>query len=143
MLPAPLTPETAASLKKRIEELEGQLQASERRVRLVQKQKMKAIQEKETLKKQMHRFLAPDQLKSMEKHTMRGTPWTAATIQKSLKLRLSCGSRGYNIVRELTAPFPSEGNIQRHVENYKFSPRVLSEVLQSLAVKACAICQFS
>lgn len=131
----PLTAETVAALQKRIQELESQLQASQRRVGLVQRQKNKAIHEKDLMKKQLHRFLAPDQLRSMEKRTMRGTPWTAATIQKALKLRLACGSRGYNTVRELTTPLPTERTIQRHIANYKFSPGVLSEILQSLAMK--------
>lgn len=52
----PLTAETAATLNKRIQELESQLQASQRRVGLVQRQKRKAVHEKESLKKQSHHF---------------------------------------------------------------------------------------
>ncbi|KAH8042724.1 hypothetical protein HPB51_025567 [Rhipicephalus microplus] len=66
---------------------------------------------------------------------MRGKQWSTVTIKKGLKLRLACGSKGYNAVRELAVPLPSERTLQRRVENCKFSPGILHEVLKFLALK--------
>ncbi|KAM7304484.1 uncharacterized protein ISCGN_014384 [Ixodes scapularis] len=71
----------------------------------------------------------------METSTMKGTPWSTPTIEKALKLRLSCGSRGYNVVRETGTPLPAERTLQRQLEKFKFAPGILHEILDSLAVK--------
>ncbi|KAH7950484.1 hypothetical protein HPB49_024404 [Dermacentor silvarum] len=71
----------------------------------------------------------------MERPTMRGTPWSTPTIEKGLKIRLTCGRRGYNIVQEIGTPLPSERTLQRHLENFKFSPGILHEILPSLSIK--------
>ncbi|XP_049524411.1 transposable element P transposase isoform X1 [Dermacentor silvarum] len=126
---------TLAALHKRISELEERLKSSERRRSLLQRQKDKAILEKQSLKQKLSHYLAPDQLHSILKPNMRGTAWATPTIEKGLKLRLACGTRGYNIVRELAAPLPAERTLQRHVEGYKFSPGILHEILPALAFK--------
>ncbi|XP_042142291.1 uncharacterized protein LOC8036853 isoform X2 [Ixodes scapularis] len=131
----PVSEIAVAALHKRIEELEEQLRSTKRRLSLSQRQRNKAVEEKNSLGKQLHRFLAPDQLQCMGSSTMKGTPWSTATIEKALKLRLACGARGFNVVRELAAPLPTERTLQRYLEKFKFSPGNLHNVLQSLAVK--------
>ncbi|KAG0431605.1 hypothetical protein HPB47_021659 [Ixodes persulcatus] len=56
------------------------------------------------------------------------------TIQKTLKVRLACGTRGYD-VKELCTPLPSEHTLQRRLIDVKFLPGILHEVLQPLALK--------
>lgn len=70
---------------------------------------------------------------------MRGGVWSDETIQKGLKLRLACGTRGYDLVKQLCAPLPSERTLQRRLEDVKFLPGVLNEVLQPLALKVATM----
>ncbi|XP_077519202.1 uncharacterized protein LOC144129138 [Amblyomma americanum] len=124
-----------AALHKRIAELEDELKSHKRKLSICQRQKNAALQEKSALKRRTCHFLANGQLKSMERYTMRGTPWSASTIEKGLKIRLSCGSWGYNVVREIGTPLPSERTLHRHLEDLKFLPGILHEILPSLSVK--------
>lgn len=124
-----------AALHKTIAELEDELKSRKRKLSICQRQKNAALQEKSALKRRTCHFLANDQLKSMERSTMRGTPWSTSTIEKGLKIRLSCGSRGYNVVREIGTPLPSERTLQRHLEDLKFLPGILHKILPSLSVK--------
>lgn len=111
-----------------------------RRLSLAQKQKCKLQREKNSLKTGLKHFLAEDQLKCLEKSTMRGTSWSRGTLEKAIKIRLSCGSRGFNVVRDLGQPLPAERTLQRHLQDFKFMPGVLHELMDSLAYK---VSQFS
>lgn len=77
-------------------------------------------------------------MKCLEKKTMRGTRWSKKTIIKALKVRLSCGARGYDVVKELGQPLPSERTLQRRLKRYKFAPGLLHDIMESLALKVCA-----
>lgn len=50
-------------------------------------------------------------------------------------MRLSSGARGYEPVRELGQPLPTERTLNRHLEGYKFVPGLLQEIMESLALK--------
>ncbi|KAH7934440.1 hypothetical protein HPB52_024198 [Rhipicephalus sanguineus] len=50
-------------------------------------------------------------------------------------MRLSCGARGYDSVRELGQPLPTERTLHRHLEGYKFTPGLLEDIMESLALK--------
>lgn len=54
---------------------------------------------------------------------------------KALKMRLACGARGYEVLRELSEPLPTERTLQRHLESYKFEPGLLHPIMESLALK--------
>ncbi|XP_049511753.1 uncharacterized protein LOC125940110 [Dermacentor silvarum] len=128
-------PSVVAALQKRIATLEDCLKNMKRKVKTLQQQKSRANNRNDELSQNIRKYLSPDQLLGMETSSTRGTPWSTETIQKGLKLRLACGSRSYNTIRELAVPIPSERTLQRRVQNYKFSPGILHEVLQSLALK--------
>lgn len=66
---------------------------------------------------------------------MQGTAWQDETLVKALKLRLSCGSQGYSVVRELASPLPTERTIQRRIEGFKFTPGILTEMFDILKIK--------
>ncbi|KAG0443149.1 hypothetical protein HPB47_015242 [Ixodes persulcatus] len=87
------------------------------------------------MKSGLKRFLAADQVKCLEKSTMKGTAWSKGTLEKALKIRLSCGPRGFNLVRELGQPLPAERTLQRHLQDFKFVPGILHELMDSLAFK--------
>ncbi|KAH8026772.1 hypothetical protein HPB51_024321 [Rhipicephalus microplus] len=50
-------------------------------------------------------------------------------------MRLSCGARGYDSVKELGQPLPTERTLHRHLEGYKFTPGLLEDIMASLALK--------
>ncbi|KAH8024524.1 hypothetical protein HPB51_025213 [Rhipicephalus microplus] len=117
-----------AALHKRIATLEECLNNMKRKVATLQQQKSRANRRNHELTRNIKKYLSPDQLQGMWTSSMRGKQWSTETIQKGLKLRLACGSRGCNAVRELAVLLPSERTLQRRVENYKFSPGILHEV---------------
>ncbi|XP_037501425.1 uncharacterized protein LOC119375318 [Rhipicephalus sanguineus] len=109
-----------AALHKRIATLKECLNNMKRKVATLQQQKSRANRRNHELTRNIKKYLSPDQLQGMRTSSMREKQWSTETIQKGLKLRLACGSRGYNAVRELAVPLPSERTLQRRVENYMF-----------------------
>ncbi|KAH7997514.1 hypothetical protein HPB51_026391 [Rhipicephalus microplus] len=97
-----------AALHKRIATLEECLNNMKRKVATLQQQKSRANRKNHKLTRNIKKYLSPDQLQGMWTSSMRGKQWSTETIQKGLKLRLACGSRGYNAIRELAVPLPSE-----------------------------------
>lgn len=116
----------------RIMELECQLDKLRRRLSLANRTKVKVLREHENLKRQVARYLTPEQLDCMSKNSTRGTCWGDATIRKALKVRLACGSRGYNVVKEILAPLPSLRTLHRHLELLRSTPGAVPELLQSI-----------
>ncbi|KAH7948853.1 hypothetical protein HPB49_002798 [Dermacentor silvarum] len=49
-------------------------------------------------------------------------------------------ARGYDSVRELAQPPPTERTLHRHLEGYKFTPGLLEDIMESLALKSSAVC---
>ncbi|KAH8033354.1 hypothetical protein HPB51_011045 [Rhipicephalus microplus] len=111
-----------AALHKRIATLEECLNKMKRKVATLQQQKSRANRRNHELTRNIKKYLSPDQLQGMRTSNMRGKQWSTETIQKGLKLRLTCESRGYNAVGD------------------KFSPGILHELLKSLALKVKGWC---
>ncbi|XP_064464277.1 uncharacterized protein LOC135375522 [Ornithodoros turicata] len=89
----------------------------------------------ETLEKDPRTFLSSDQIRSVENTDSRANRWDEATVLKALKARLACGRGGYEFVKEHLMPLPSERTLQRKIENVKFGPGMLKELLPALKVK--------
>jgi len=53
------------------------------------------------------KVLVEDQLKALKTGNTKGSKWSEETILKGLGLRFTCGTTGYNYIREIIAPFPS------------------------------------
>lgn len=66
---------------------------------------------------------------------MRGIKWSDETIMKAYKLRLTCGTTGYDVITEIGQPLPSQRTLQRRIEHLKFSPGILDEVLIAMKTK--------
>ncbi|XP_075728245.1 uncharacterized protein LOC119182934 isoform X11 [Rhipicephalus microplus] len=121
-----------AELHKRMLDLESKLESARRKVQLANRIKNKVTKEYEKLKAELSHYLAPDQLNSMAKNS-RGSLWSEDTIRKALKVRLACGSRGYNLAKKTLAPLPSQRTLQRHLEVLKSTPGAVPELLQALS----------
>ncbi|KAH6944594.1 hypothetical protein HPB50_004204 [Hyalomma asiaticum] len=124
-----------AALQKRVAQLETQLQATRRKLQLDQRQRLRALTANKRLVAGLNKYLNEDQVKCLKMATMQGTQWTKKTVIKALKMRLSCGARGYDSVRELGQPLPTERTLHRHLEGYKFTPGLLEDIMESLALK--------
>lgn len=90
-----------AALNKHIAQLDRQLEQKQRQLVKARKEKHSAMHEMENLKSGLKSHLNPDQFRYRERKTMRGSSWSQETLIKALKIRLSSGSRGYDLVREI------------------------------------------
>ncbi|KAK8772139.1 hypothetical protein V5799_024617, partial [Amblyomma americanum] len=70
-----------------------------RQLNLERRKRARAEMECDALRSSFNGLLAEDQLRVLQKGTMRGSSWTQKTIQESLKVRLACGGRGYEYLR--------------------------------------------
>lgn len=60
--------------------------------------------------------------------------WTVETIETALKIKFACGS-GYDTLLKLNYPLPSLRTLSRKVEHITFSPGILHEIFNFLAIK--------
>ncbi|KAH7964423.1 hypothetical protein HPB51_027339 [Rhipicephalus microplus] len=118
----------------RINALERQLTIAKAKAR---------VKEREPKKLMLHlsSYINEDQFTSLHR-SPRGTVWSKETLTKALKIRLSCGSRGYDMVKELGQPLPSQRTLQRHIEHCKFRPGLLVDIMDSLAVKVICMTEY-
>ncbi|TGZ50578.1 Uncharacterized protein DBV15_12610 [Temnothorax longispinosus] len=77
-------------------------------------------------------YFGNDQLRVLRTGTSRGMKWSEDTILKGLNLRFTCGTRGYNYLRQIMAPLPSVRTLQRSIEHIKFNPGLLDSVFLRL-----------
>ncbi|XP_075743719.1 uncharacterized protein LOC142802620 [Rhipicephalus microplus] len=129
-------PSTAshAALLARINALERQLTIAKAKAR---------VKEREHKKLMLHlsSYINEDQFTSLHR-SPRGTVWSKETLTKALKIRLSCGSRGYDMVKELGQPLPSQRTLQRDIEHCKFRPGLLVDIMDSLAVEVNCMTEY-
>lgn len=59
--------------------------------------------------------------------------WSSDTIKKALRLRLACGSSGYQEILKQNIPFPSERTLRRRVELMDFKEGICNDVFTMLA----------
>ncbi|KAG0423649.1 hypothetical protein HPB47_000594, partial [Ixodes persulcatus] len=53
----------------------------------------------------------------------------------ALRIRLAYGTRGYELHKDEVVLFPSERTLQRRIEEVKFEPGILEELLPALKSK--------
>ncbi|KAK8775597.1 hypothetical protein V5799_031057 [Amblyomma americanum] len=126
---------THQALLNRISQLERRHEESQRKLGAAKRRYLKSEEEKERLKSKFKHIFSDDQMKSMERLSAQGMRWEASTLVKSLKLRPSCGSQGYSLLRNHGFPLPSERTLQRHLENFKFQPGLLQDMIEPLRMK--------
>ncbi|KAH9372951.1 hypothetical protein HPB48_009157 [Haemaphysalis longicornis] len=95
-----------------------------RKLDLQQKKTRKLGQQVESVLDSKLHHLAPDQVLSVTNSDARGNRRSNKTVQKALQVRLACGSRGYDFLKDGVIPLPSERNLQRRIEEVKSEPGV-------------------
>lgn len=83
----------------------------------------------------MSKLFNKDQLAALSRRSTRGLKWELNTIKKSLKLRFSCGSTGYQELITMGMPLPSIRTLQRKVKGIGFSHGILHSVFNYLGPK--------
>ncbi|KAL1485431.1 hypothetical protein MTO96_031986, partial [Rhipicephalus appendiculatus] len=111
----------------------------ERRLNLEYKRRRKAECEQERLRQSVAKVLSPDQVRVLEKGTMRGSSWSPETLQKALHLKVACGSKGYDFVKENVVPLPAKRTLQKQMEHIKFRPGILDEVFAALKQRSSSL----
>jgi hypothetical protein len=79
-------------------------------------------------------LLNKDQVLCLKNGSMRGSKWSTQTLIKAYKINLTCGT-GYDVLREMSQPLPSQRTLQWRIEHLKFSPGLLNEILTQLKIK--------
>lgn len=102
-------------LKDRVLELE-------RKLNVEKKRRLQAEKDRELLREHCRRVLSDDQIRVLEKGSMRGSSWSPESLQKALQLKVACGSKGYDFVKENVVPLPAKRTLQRQTEHIKFTP---------------------
>jgi hypothetical protein len=86
-----------------------------------------------------HKIFNEDQITALRKKEMSKSTkfmkWSSSTITRSLKLKFSCGSSGYEQLIKEGYPLPSIPTLQRRLENLKFDSGILTEVFEFLYIK--------
>ena len=87
------------------------------------------------LRKNLHRFLNPDQIKCLELKSRRSMHWSNATVKKALRIRCATGMHGYEHLVKEGFPLPSYRTLCEKVEKAEFRSGIQYDVLQWLKVK--------
>lgn len=82
------------ALLDRIAQLERLQENTMRKLVTARKRYRKSKNEKSCLKKRIRGLFNEDQMRSMERLSTQGMRWEVSTLVHSLRLRLTCGSRG-------------------------------------------------
>ncbi|KAM7299236.1 uncharacterized protein ISCGN_019803 [Ixodes scapularis] len=64
----------------------------------------------------LHKFFTADQLAALLRSSNRGSKWSNETVKKSLQMRFTCGSLGYDLLLEGSFPLPSSRTLGRRLE---------------------------
>ena len=99
--------ETINTYKRHFDKLErGRLQLRATNKRLCN-ENGRLKKKNEQFLKALKKMLNDDQLSSLTRTSTHGLEWSNETIKKALRLRLSCGSAGYEELRNQNIPLPS------------------------------------
>ena len=81
-------------------------------------------------------FLNNDQAAALARKTTKGSKWSEKTIRVALQIKHACGTTGYELLRSLSYPLPSSRTLIRRLQNIRFLPGILHEVLYVLKLKS-------
>lgn len=99
------------------------------------KKKVKVLEkELQNLKSSM-KFLNEDQLRALSRDNTQGCTWSVNTIKQALQIKYACGTSGYETLRTLGYPLPSNRTLGRRLQGLSFLPGILSEVFDVLKSK--------
>ncbi len=101
----------------------------------LRKQQQVVDQTRKTLKM----LFNEDQMKALGRKSNRGVKWSTETIQKGLRTKFVCSSRGYDVLLEQGQPLPSQRTLRRSLEDVKFASGVLDEMFILMKTKVSAM----
>lgn len=81
-------------------------------------------------------FLNNDQTAALARKTTKGSKWSEKTIRVALQIKHACGTTGYELLRSSSYPLPSNRTLIRRLQNIRFLPGILREVLYVLKLKS-------
>jgi hypothetical protein len=88
-------------------------------------------------------MFAEDQIHVLKYGNHRGKEWSDETIQKSLKLYMACGTKGYEELCRQNFPLPAIRTLQHRISSLKFEPGVLEDIFELLKLKVNGCCYFN
>lgn len=87
-------------------------------------------------KKALKEVFNEDQIKTLFTKQRRTRNWSNETIQRdALRLRLTCGTSGYQELLQQKMPLPSLRTLQRRLETLKFESGISNEMFDFLQLK--------
>lgn len=105
-----------------------------KRVKRLIHEKRKLTAENQILKqtKNFKGILNNDQVKALSLQSVRGHKWSTNTIKKALRLKLACGSSGYQELIYQGIPLPSQRTLRRRLQDIDFKPGVCEQIFDMI-----------
>ena len=90
----------------------------------------KVVKENNNLKVKYTNIFNNDQIEALCKYKC--ARWSTASIEKALRLKLSCGSSGYKELQKQNIPLPLELTLRRKMETIDFEPGICDKAFDIL-----------
>lgn len=103
--------------------------------KLLSERRKKADAAEIKLKASLEKLLNKDQLDSMVRGTTKGSPWSDATLVKSLQLQFSCGSSGYGELRTQGYPIPAPSTLRENIQGIELNEGIYEEMFELMEQK--------
>ncbi|KAH7949092.1 hypothetical protein HPB49_005101 [Dermacentor silvarum] len=100
------------------------------------KKKLQKLEYTSGILRKKLKFLNEDQMRALSRNSNRGATWSSKTIKQALQIKFASGTSGYETLRKLGYPLPSNRTLVRRLQGLKFLPRILTEVIDVLRSKA-------
>ncbi|KAL1467150.1 hypothetical protein MTO96_026278 [Rhipicephalus appendiculatus] len=100
------------------------------------KKKVQKLESDATNISQNLKFLNDGQVRALSRSSSLGNSWSPQTVKQGLQIKLACGTTGYETLRKMGYPLPSGRTLARRIENLKFLPGILHEVIDVMKFKA-------
>nr|XP_037288828.1 uncharacterized protein LOC119181689 [Rhipicephalus microplus] len=100
------------------------------------KKKLQKLEYASGILRKKLKFLNEDQMRALSRNSNRGTTWSSKTIKQALQIKFASGTTGYETLRKLGYPLPSNRTLVRRLQGLKFLPGILTEVTELLRAKA-------
>ncbi|XP_049514036.1 uncharacterized protein LOC125941128 [Dermacentor silvarum] len=82
------------------------------------------------------KFLNEDQVRALSKSSSLGNSWSAHTAKQGLQIKFACGTTGYETLRKIGYPLPSNRTLARRIQSLKFLPGILHDEIDVTKCKS-------
>lgn len=114
--------------QKLIKILEDQLKAANKQIEILTEKNIHLAQN-------LNKIFEPEQIEVLNRNTHNGIKWSNTSIRKCLQLYLTCGTSGYEELRNQNYPIPSIRTLQRKIQDFKCMPEIHYEIFNLLEAK--------